>query len=501
MLDCRVGWVLGSMLLGCVSITSCDDTTVVVHEVSGGGDGGGQGSGYDALVRTSDEPSGAPCAAGGVRIDAGLDRNGDGELSDAEIDVTSYACNGQDGLTGEQGDHGAHGDAGESGPEGEPGPQGDSGATGPRGEPGVPGEAGINGDARFVALVTITPEPIGERCDAGGQRIDVGLDDGEGDGEPADGLLHEDEIDDTQYVCNGLGGPEIPAVIEGNYTIENGMDIALLQGVTEITGDVTFFRTALTTVSLPDLVTIGGHLVLEKNYTLTTVNLPALETIGGHAIINEEPNGALSLLDNETLASIDMHSLRSIEGALRIDGNAFTTTAWLDALETVGGIVRARGAKLTAISFPALTSVAGLGGFGSSGEIQDDVLVTISLPELTSTSSTLYISQVDSLETLSLPALLNTGGYGRLIIDDNDALETVTLTALTTVADELTISNNALLSNLDLGSFDTITGANTTLTLTQNAVLPQCIVDVIASQVSPAPTTSNTCCNQVSCPL
>lgn len=492
MLNSRIG--LGLLLLGGVWLVSCDDstTTVVVREV---GDAGVSSSGRDALARTREESSGANCAAGGVRIDVGLDRNDDGELSTGEIEATSYACNGEDGLTGGTGEPGQRGDAGLSG---EPGSQGDPGDSGLQGEPGIPGEAGISGEARFVALVTITPEPIGERCDAGGQRIDVGLDDGDGDGEPEDGLLHEDEIDDTQYVCNGSGGPDIPSVLLGDFTIENDVDVALMQGVTEISGDLTVTSSGLVDLSLPNLVRIHGYLSIENNPSLTTVSLPLLQAVGNP--MYEEVEGLLRLEGNAVLTDVDMHSLTSIGGYLIIKDNALiTTTAWLSALETVRGVY-VGGPVLTTLSLPAAVSVGGLSNPGdSSGVINGDVLTTISLPALTSPPGTLNILQAAQLQTLSFPVLTSMGGA--LILDDNDSLHTVTLTNLDSVTDQLTISNNAVLSNLDLGSFDTITGATTTLGITQNPSLAQCLVDTIVGQVSPAPTNSNTCCNQVSCPF
>jgi hypothetical protein len=429
MLNSRIGWVLGSVVVSGLWTISCGDsttTTTVVREVSA--DGGLASSGHSALAQTSDEPNGANCAAGGVRIDVGLDRNDDGELSSGEINATSYACNGEDGLTGGTGDPGPRGDAGLAG---EPGPQGEPGDSGPQGEPGapgIPGEAGIDGDTRFIALVTITPEPIGERCDAGGQRIDVGLDDGEGDGEPEDGLLHEDEIDDTQYVCNGIGGPDIPTVLEGDYTIENSLDMALLQGVTEITGHVTVEGTQLVALSLPNLATVGGHLRVESNQILSTLSLPSLQSVG---------------------YGFDLNIHESEDFDFRIQGN--------------------------------------------------NVLTTVDLSELNSVGVELKVVGNQQLQMLTLPAL--TTMDGRLTIDDCDALQTLTLTGLESVGRELTISNNAVLNNLALGSFSTITGANTTLEITQNPSLPQCIVDTIVGQISPAPTISNTCCNQASCPF
>ena len=119
---------------------------------------GEQGApGYVALVEVTEEPEGQNCTAGGLRIDTGLDLTGDGELAEEEIDSTSYICNGE------------------------------------------PGDDGL------TALVVVSPEPTGDNCALGGQRIDVGLD------QNRNGELDEDEIDSTTYICNA----SIPFIGEG----------------------------------------------------------------------------------------------------------------------------------------------------------------------------------------------------------------------------------------------------------------------------------------------
>jgi hypothetical protein len=56
--------------------------------------------GLGALVVTSTEAPGARCAAGGVRIDVGIDDDRDGALDPEEIDRTAYVCDGADGAPG-----------------------------------------------------------------------------------------------------------------------------------------------------------------------------------------------------------------------------------------------------------------------------------------------------------------------------------------------------------------------------------------------------------------
>jgi len=70
------------------------------------GDSGGEGTtGLNSLVTTSDEPAGANCENGGIKIEVGLDANSNGTLDTDEVDAsqTQYICDGDDGEDGEDG--------------------------------------------------------------------------------------------------------------------------------------------------------------------------------------------------------------------------------------------------------------------------------------------------------------------------------------------------------------------------------------------------------------
>ena len=49
-----------------------------------GEQGPGGSDGADAIVMTTAEPPGANCAAGGTKVEAGVDANGDGALDPSE---------------------------------------------------------------------------------------------------------------------------------------------------------------------------------------------------------------------------------------------------------------------------------------------------------------------------------------------------------------------------------------------------------------------------------
>lgn len=82
------------------------------------------------LVETKDEVASEHCQAGGIRIDAGYDIDGDGKLSPDEVKKTTFVC---------------HGDKGPGGPDGSSGVDGSDGRDGEAGSEGgcsvVPGGA------------------------------------------------------------------------------------------------------------------------------------------------------------------------------------------------------------------------------------------------------------------------------------------------------------------------------------------------------------------------
>jgi hypothetical protein len=168
------------------------------------------------LVKTTTEPTGANCATGGVKIEYGLDANGNGILDAGEINatLTKYVCNGATGATGSQGPVGATGSQGPqgiqgvAGPTGATGPQGSIGLTGPagatgtQGPQGVAGTNGTNGTNGQNSLVKTTTESSGVNCTTGGVKIEYGLD------ANGNGILDAGEINATltKYVCNGATG-------------------------------------------------------------------------------------------------------------------------------------------------------------------------------------------------------------------------------------------------------------------------------------------------------
>ena len=195
--------------------------------------------GSSTVIRIVEEDAGDNCSTGGQRIEAWSDLDGDGELTeDLEEAVTAYVCNGEDGLDGVDGENGQDGENGvdgldgengqdgtngqdgengvdgqdgengqdgtdaqngEDGVDGENGENGENGTDGQNGEDGVDGQNGENGQDGVngsSTLVALSEEAPGSQCIDGGQKLNVGVD------TDGDGILGEDEVTDTTYVCN-----------------------------------------------------------------------------------------------------------------------------------------------------------------------------------------------------------------------------------------------------------------------------------------------------------
>ncbi|MHB8872256.1 MAG: DUF7151 family protein, partial [Myxococcaceae bacterium] len=189
----------GNGLLDTAEITSA---TYVCNGTAGAAGASGQTS----LVSQSAEPAAANCAAGGVKISTGLDTNGNGTLEPGEVAGTSYVCRGSDGASGKNAlvtqtsePPGANCQGG--------GVRIQSGVDS-NGDGALDGNevanttlvcnaaSGSNGTNGTNALVTVTPEPAGSNCATGGQRVDTGPD------KNANGVLEPDEATGSAYLCS-----------------------------------------------------------------------------------------------------------------------------------------------------------------------------------------------------------------------------------------------------------------------------------------------------------
>jgi hypothetical protein len=104
--------------------------------------------GKNALVDLIVEPAGENCSNGGFKVVSGMDLNNNNIIDSDEIQTTEYVCNGENGNNG------------------------------------------------LNSLIDMIPEPQGNNCSNGGFKILTGLDIN------YNGILDNDEIQKTDYLCN-----------------------------------------------------------------------------------------------------------------------------------------------------------------------------------------------------------------------------------------------------------------------------------------------------------
>ncbi len=186
--------------------------------------------GTNTLVTVTTEPAGTNCANGGTRIDSGLDADADGVLDAAEVAATAYVCSGSSGSDGNNSlvvvtTEAAGSNCTNGGLRVESGIDSDGDGTLGTSEITATeyvcnGNDGTNG---FNTLVTLDDESAGSNCSTGGTKVTTGLDTNR------NGSLDSSEIVDVAYVCNGEDPPVDPAdadALSGALTISGANTVS-----------------------------------------------------------------------------------------------------------------------------------------------------------------------------------------------------------------------------------------------------------------------------------
>ncbi|MBT8493559.1 MAG: hypothetical protein KJO07_10915, partial [Deltaproteobacteria bacterium] len=225
------------------------------------------------------------------------------------------------------------------------------------GDPGEPGEGGAS------SLVTTTELGTGDSdCPFGGNRIDIGLDNGDGGETAGDGVLGAGEIDSTSFLCNGededpdrpLDGPAGPA---GQFVI----DLSGGDGSTNAGGSGGSFETYMSSGSG------GGHLkifatgLVDASFTVPSVT-PDLgdnpETVTADATVFER-----AVADNSGLVAGSLVRRTTDDTLYRFNG------ATDDA---VTGLSVAAGVTLTFERATSNVSISLPGGLINAGTLTTD---------------------------------------------------------------------------------------------------------------------------------
>jgi hypothetical protein len=222
---------------------------------------------------------------------------------------------------------------------------------------------------------------------------------------------------------------ENSSVIDGDVWVWTQADADALDGVIEITGNLTIrplggvdHPTDLS--PLASLTTIGRGLVISDNPNLASLSgMDAIQTVGGDLEIAN--NDALTVLDG-------LGALISVGEGVVVEGNdLLTSLTGPSALATVGGTVSVRGSSLSNVTFPALLSALEL----NVGEELEGVLQTGSFPVLQSASVRVLVTSA----TLSLPML----AAGDISVESSGARQLdLVVTAPAANLDSINVSGN-----------------------------------------------------------
>lgn len=241
---------------------------------------------------------------------------------------------------------------------------------------------------------------------------------------------------------NGLDLPQLRFVTGPPTPISPGGRRAgiLIGGATQTIPEVTLplLEEAVGSVSFG----LPAHLPLLTRTAALTVthpfDAPALEEVEARLssrIATELPSLTRVVGNLDTQVSFTAPALQEITRNLTFSSGSLSA----DNLTTVGGTFLIR-RYVTAVSLPALSSVASLDAVSGTGQLQ-----ILSLPSLTTVTSGLLQIGGTRLTTLSLPALSTVAGQFRLT--ENHLLTSFDIPLLTSVGPSLTISGNEDLPN------------------------------------------------------
>jgi Collagen triple helix repeat (20 copies) len=236
----------------------------------------GQTGAPGSQIQVTTEPPGANCAAGGERVDVGVDANADGVLESDEVQQSAYVCNGMS-----------------SGPEADAGAP-DSGAGGTGGNTNEDASAQIAAVRAAIASATGTPAPLALSIDSAivsyvkpSVTGAVGVADGpgfflQGAADPALGAAIYVAIDPTTILGLTVGAKVSLAVTEGAWlncagcASNNSMYAITEATVTALPGDsvpvplqlaVTGFAVPATQNWPFESVLVAGQVTIDGSFT------------------------------------------------------------------------------------------------------------------------------------------------------------------------------------------------------------------------------------------
>ena len=504
-------------------------------------------SGGALLIRQDVEPRGDNCGAGGTAVRVGLDTNGSDVLEDSEVLKTSYYCGVVPApVVTRSSPLAAGAPCVAGGTRIEAGP--DASGDGVLQDDEVATAEDVCASAAPV-LSAVLPEAAGVACPLGGDEVRAGVD------TDLDGELAPAEVTQVTHVCRdrAISGFLVEdeadaalllqvAVVKGDVIVESPTLTEVTIPTDRILGSVIVRRCeALQRISLEDSTNpwsgafVTGSLVVIDNSSPATIVFPCSSDLGylcssriaGDLVVARnatmaglfsylgglaEVGGSVDIEANPLLEFLRPSDLYRVGGDFRIANNPSLDLGWVSVgAETIGGAVILEGPGGDEVSLPSLLVAGGLevrgmveGGIlverlrvltGSliveenAGAIVVAPLLDTVMGDVTFQGNTAYshfgafqrLGRVDgdvtfvgnaALEDLRLPALVAANGFR---VEANPRLTDLggptgtSLASLRQVVD-LTIRDNPALAHLTLPSL--VAAGN--VTVENSPLLPTC---------------------------
>ena len=264
-------------------------------------------------------------------------------------------------------------------------------------------------------------------------------------------ILSEDERTVEVISGSGSGRYEGDIVIPAEVTYDGGT-----YSVTTI-GDWAFSDcSALTLVSMPEVLTIGGG-AFDGCSALTLVSMPEVTTIGDWAFSECSALTSVSMPEVTTIgdyAFSDCYALTSAEmpAVTTIGGGAFNlcsalTLVSMPEVTTIGDWAFSDCSALTLVSMPEVLTI-GVGAFDCCS-----ALTLVSMPEVTTIGDWAF-SECSALTLVSMPEVLTIGGGA---FSYCYALTSAEMPAVTTIG-EYAFDGCSALTSVDIPASVTMIG-------------------------------------------
>jgi predicted acyltransferase (DUF342 family) len=205
--------------------------------------------------------------------------------------------------------------------------------------------------------------------------------------------------------------------------------------------------------------------------------------------------GSIDVTANASTSTVDLASLTSVTGYINVSDNASTSTVDLSSLTVVTGSVSVAGnTNATTINIGSLMSVGGsvsvadnastsmvslasLTSVGGSVSVANNAsTTTVDFANLISAAGSVSVANNASTTTVDFASLISAGGS--VSVANNASTSTVDFASLVSAGGDVIVGNNASTSTIDIGSLTSVTGA---LSIINNKSAANVIIGPLAS--------------------